>query len=116
MSDNPIIKDDDLILRALAAATATVDGTGIAAGPCGLTKAVVNVTALATSGTLAISIQGSDTLGSGYADLVTFPTISAVGVYERYFKTSYKYIRYSTTAVHSTESITYEVFLTTPEK
>jgi len=117
MSDNPVIKDDLLILRTLAAATAVVTGTGIQAGPCGLVKAVVNVTALATSGTLAISIEGGLTLGGTYYTLVTFPVIAAVGVYEAVFRSpDYGFIRYETTAVHSTESITYEVYLTSVEK
>lgn len=116
MSDNPVIKDDELILRASAAATAVATGTGILAGPTGLVKAVVNVTALATSGTLAISIEGGLTLTGTYYDLVIFPVISAVGVYEAVFRSTYPYIRYETTAVHSTESITYEIFLTTVEK
>ena len=116
MSDNPVIKDDLVILRALAAATAVATGTGQNVGPTGLVKAVVNVTALATSGTLAISIQGSIAVGGTYYDLVIFPVIAAVGVYEAVFRSSYAWIRYDTTAVHSTESITYEIFLTTVEK
>lgn len=117
MSDNPVIKDDELILRTLAAATAVVTGTGKLIGPCGLVKAVINVTALATSGTLAISIQGGLTLDGTYYDLVIAPVISAVGVYEVYFRSpTYGYIRYETTAVHSTESITYEIFVTSVEK
>jgi hypothetical protein len=117
MSDNPVIKDDELILRTAAAATAVVTGTGKQIGPCGLVKAVVNVTALATSGTLAISIQGGLTLGGTYYDLVIFPVISAVGVYEATFRSpDYGFIRYETTAVHSTESITYDIYVTTVEK
>ncbi len=106
-------KDDELILRASAAATAVVTGTGIKMGPTGLVKAVINVTALATSGTIAVSIQGGLTLGGTYYDLVIFPVISAVGVYECWFDSKdYLYVRYETTAVHGTESITYEIFIT----
>lgn len=116
MSDNPIIKDDLLVLRASAAATATVNGTGQPIGPTGLVKAVVLVTALATSGTLAISIQQDDALGGSYETIASFPVIIAVGTYELPFRASKKYVRYSTTAVHSTESITYEILVTTVEK
>jgi len=112
-----IIKDDELILRASAAATAVVTGTGVKIGPTGLVKAVVNVTALATSGTLAISIEGGLTLGGTYYTLASFPVISAVGIYELFFNSGdYPYVRYETTAVHSTESITYEIIVTTAEK
>lgn len=118
MSDNPIIMDDDLVLRAAAAATATVNGTGKAIGPTGLCKAIVIVSALAAGGTLAISIQQSsdDASADAYATIASFPTISATGIYELYFKATEKYVRYSTTAVHGTESITYGVYVTTVEK
>ena len=114
--NSTIIKDDALILRASAAATAVATGTGVRIGPCALVKAVVHVTALATSGTLAISIQGGATLGGTYYDIALFPVISATGIYELHFRTDYPYVRYETTAVHSTEAITYEIFVTTPEK
>lgn len=115
MSDNPIIQDDELILRAAAAATATVDGTGKAIGPTGLVKAVVIVSALASGGTLDISIQQSSD-DDAYATIATFPQITATGVYELPFKATKKYVRYSTTAVHGTESITYAIYVTTAEK
>jgi hypothetical protein len=111
-----IIKDELLILRASAAATAVATGTGLPIGPTGLVKAVVNVTALATSGTIAVSIEESDTLGSGYTTVASFPVIAAVGLYELPFRATKKYVRYETTAVHSTESITYEILVTTVEK
>jgi hypothetical protein len=118
MSDNPVIKDAELILRASAAATAVVDGTGKAIGPTGLVKAVVVVSALASGGTLDISIQQSsdDAVADAYATIATFPQITAVGTYELPFRATEKYVRYKTTAVHGTESITYEVFVTTVEK
>jgi len=111
-----IIKDELLVLRASAAGTAVVDGTGIPIGPTNLVKAVVNITALATAGTLAISIQESDTLASGYTTITSFPVLLAVGLYELPFRATKKYVRYSTTAVHGTESITYEILVTTVEK
>jgi hypothetical protein len=112
-----IIKDELLVLRASAAGTAVVDGTGIPIGPTNLVKAVVNITALATGGTLAISIQESDVLASGYVSIAAFPVVlAAVGLYELPFRASKKYVRYSTTAVHGTESITYEILVTTVEK
>ena len=114
--ESKVIKDELLILRASAAATAIVDGTGQAIGPTNLVKAVVNITALATSGTLAISIQESDVLASGYTTITSFPVLIAVGLYELPFRATKKYVRYSTTAVHGTESITYEILVTTVEK
>ena len=111
-----IIKDELLVLRASSAATAVVDGTGLPIGPTNLVKAVVNITALATGGTLAISIQESDVLSSGYTTITSFPVLIAVGLYELPFRATKKYVRYSTTAVHSTESITYEILVTTVEK
>jgi len=114
--ESKVIKDENLILRASAAATAVVTGTGLPIGPTGLVKAVVNVTALATSGTIAVSIEESDTLGSGYTTVASFPVIAAVGLYELPFRATKKYVRYETTAVHGTESITYEIVVTTREK
>jgi hypothetical protein len=114
--ESKVIKDELLILRASAAGTAVVDGTGKPIGPTNLVKAVVNITALATAGTLAISIQESDVLASGYVTIASFPVLIAVGLYELPFRATKKYVRYSTTAVHGTESITYEILVTTVEK
>lgn len=114
MNTTKIQVDDELTLRTSAAATATVNGTGKAIGPTGVVKAFVVVTALATSGTLDISIQQSSDDGDSdaYATIATFPQITAVGVYELPFEATEEYVRYSTTAVHGTESITYGVYVT----
>ena len=106
--------DDELTLRASAAATAVVDGTGKAIGPTGLAKAFCVVTALASGGTLDIDIQQSsdDAVADAYATIATFPQITATGVYELPFEATELYVRYKTTAVHGTESITYGIYVT----
>ena len=114
--ESKVIKDELLILRASAADTAVVTGTGIPIGPTGLVKAVVNVTALAAGGTIAVSIEESDALESDYTTVASFPVIAAIGLYELPFRATKKYVRYETTAVHGAESITYEIVVTTREK
>jgi hypothetical protein len=110
-----IIKDEELILRALAAATASVDGTGLAIGPTGLVKAVVRTTVLTSGASLAIAIQESDTLGSGYATIASFPAITAIGIVELPFRATKRYVRYSCVAADA-KSVTYEILATTAEK
>jgi len=109
-----IIKDEELVLRELGAGTASVDGTGKAIGPTSLVKAVVRATVVTSGASLVITIQESDTLGSGYTDIVTFPALTAVGIFEQVFRAAKKYVRYSCVAADS-KSVTYEVLVTTPE-
>jgi hypothetical protein len=56
--------DTLLVLKALAAETADTDGTALDVGPLGACKAVIYSTAGWATGTLSISIQQSDDLGS----------------------------------------------------
>jgi hypothetical protein len=112
--NSTIIKDDELILRASAAATSTQTGTGIKMGPCQLVKAVVHVSALTSTPTISVAIQ-QGTGDTGYSTVITFPDITAVGLYEVYFKTTEAWVRYL--ATHSdSDSITYEIIVTTAEK
>ena len=115
MSDNPIIKDDLLVLRASAAATSTQTGTGKAIGPTGLAKAVVIVSAITSTPSIVVDIQEDDALGGSYATVATFPAITAVGTYELPFRANKKYVRYLSTHGDA-DSITYETFVTTAEK
>ncbi|OQB57136.1 MAG: hypothetical protein BWX98_01625 [Candidatus Aminicenantes bacterium ADurb.Bin147] len=108
-----IIKDEELILRALAAGTASIEGVGKAIGPTSLVKAVVRVTAVAATPSIVVEIQESDD-DSTYATVATFPAITAAGIFEQPFRAAKKYVRYKSTHADA-DSITYEVLVTTPE-
>ena len=115
--ESTIIKDEELVLRALAAGTASADGTGKAIGPTSLVKAVVRVTAITATPSIVVEIQQSsdDGVGDAYATIATFPAITAAGIYEQVFRASEKYVRYKATHGDA-DSITYEVLVTTPER
>lgn len=112
-----IIKDEELILKALGAETVDTNGTGKAIGPTGLAKAVVRVTSITATPSVVIHIQESSDNGVGdaFADVAVMPAIAAVGIFEIPFRAAEKYVRYS--SVHAdADSITFEVLVTTPEK
>ncbi|HDR67997.1 MAG TPA: hypothetical protein ENN61_02980 [Bacteroidaceae bacterium] len=76
------------------------------------------VTEVGTDGTLTLNLQGSsdnstfyDIPGSNFLDPSDGDVIDAVGKYEVFFKTDFRYIR--TKAVVATAAITHQVFLTT---
>jgi len=109
-------------LRASGSQSAGTEyGTGKALGPTQLVKAVAIVTAVESGGTLTLNLQGSDDdstyydiPGSNFLDPADGAVIDAVGKYEVYCKTGFRYVR--TKGVVATAAITYQVLLTTPEK
>jgi hypothetical protein len=117
MSDNPIIKDDELVLKSSGLqGSGTVTSTGVAIGPTGLVKAVIIVSVVASGGTLDVHLEQSLLLGSGYADIpnAVFTQITAAGIYELYFRATEKYTRY--VGVVGVNNVTWEMFVTTAEK
>jgi hypothetical protein len=115
--ESTIIKDEELILRTLAAGTASAEGTGKAIGPTSLVKAVVRVTAKTATPSIVVEIQESADDGAvdAYATIATFPAITAVGIFEQPFRATKKYVRYKATHADA-DSITYEVLVTTVER
>ena len=112
-----VIYDTLVELRASAALTANVDGTGQLLYAYGLNKAVAIVTAKSgTSPTLDIKIQECATLGGSYTDIAAFAQITAVGSYELVFRAVQPYIRYSATVGGTTPSFTTWIIVTTPDK
>ena len=76
--------------------TATVTGTGKQIEGTSFDGLPIRVSvpqATGTSPTLDITIQESDTLGSGYVTLVTFAQITASGVYRQRYSSRKKYVR-----------------------
>jgi hypothetical protein len=117
MSDNPLIKDDLLVLKASAhvEAVGSTNCTGIAAGPTGLVKAVILVTLVDSGGTLDAHLEESAD-DSSYTNIAnaTFTQITAAGVAELCFRAAQKYVRLVYTV--GTAAVTFEAFLTTIEK
>ena len=119
MSDNPIIYDAELSLRASASqAIGSANGTGKAIGPTALVKCVVKVTSVGTGGTLDVHLEQSsdDAVADAYADIANaaFSQVSAVGLYEMYFRAAEKWVRCVGAA--GTDAVTWECFITTAEK
>ena len=76
--------------------TATVTGTGKQIEGTAIDGHYIRVSvpqATGTAPTLDITIQESDTLGSGYQTVVTFAQIIAAGVYRRVYSSRKKYVR-----------------------
>ena len=76
--------------------TLTATGTGklIEGTPIDAMSIRVSVPqATGTAPVMDITIQESDTLGSGYQTVVTFPQITAAGVYRRRYSSKRKYAR-----------------------
>jgi hypothetical protein len=111
-----IIKDEELVLKSSALqGVGTVTSVGKAIGPTGLVKAVINVTVVASNGTLDVHLEDHDD-DAGGTDIpnAVFSQITAVGLYELYFRASQKYVRY--VGIVGTAAVTWEMFVTTPEK
>lgn len=119
MSTNPVIKDDNLVLRTSALQSAgAAANTGIAAGPCGAVKAVIIVSVVASGGTLDVHLESSsdNAASDAYADIShsAFTQITATGIYEQIVTLPEKWVRaYGTVG---TNDVTWEMFLTTIEK
>ena len=76
--------------------TATVTGTGKLIEGTAIDGHYIRVSvpqATGTSPTLDITIQESDTLGTGYVTVVTFAQITASGIYRRIYSSRKKYVR-----------------------
>jgi hypothetical protein len=76
--------------------TTTLTGTGFLIDGTPLAGLYVRVSvpqATGTTPTLDITIQESDTLGSGYTTVTTFDQITAAGVFWRRFASKKKYAR-----------------------
>lgn len=117
MSDNPIIYDSELELRAAAAITSSANGTGKYVGPTTLIKAVVIVSAKSgTNPTLDIHFEESND-DSSYSDCAgaILDQITAVGVYEVYLKTAFKYLRAVWAVGGTNPSFTTQILLTTKD-
>jgi len=111
-----LIKDDLLVLKTSAIQqTGTVTSTGVAIGPTGLVKAVIVVSVVAIGGTLDVHLEDHDD-NAGGTDIpsAVFPQIIATGIYELYFRTVQKYVRY--VGIVGTAAVTWEMFVTTVEK
>jgi hypothetical protein len=111
MSDYPITKDDEAVLKSSGLQGAgSVNGTGIAIGPTGLIKAIIIVSVVVSGGTLDVHLEESDTLGSGYADIpnAVFTQLTAAGQSNPlFFKATKKYVRYVGTV--GTNNVTWEM-------
>ena len=116
-----LIVDEELILAAVAARTATLTGTGKAIGPTGQVEAQVVVSDYAATPSIVVHIQQSDDDGvaDAYADNevavgVTIAPVAAADkkIYRIPFTATKKYVR--TYVVHAdADSITYGVYVTT---
>lgn len=98
-------------------AAGTENGTAKDIGPTGLIKAVSIITAVGSSATLTLKLQGSsdnvtfyDIPGTGFLDPTDGAVMDAVGKYEVFFQTSFRYIRH--VSVVANAAITHQVFLT----
>jgi hypothetical protein len=114
-----IIKDDELVLKSSGLqGVGTVTSAGKAIGPTGLVKAVINVTVVASGGTLDVHLEESsdDAVADAYADIANavFSQITAVGIYELYFRAAEKWSRY--VGVVGTAAVTWEMLITTAER
>ena len=95
----------------------TENGDSIDLGILGLVRAVISVSVVGSSGTLAAKIQGSsddstfyDLPGGVFLDPSDGATIDAVGEYEIYIKSALRYFR--VVGVVATAAITWECYLT----
>lgn len=109
--------DEDLVLAASAARTASFTGTGIAVGPTGLVFAVIIVSVLTSGASLVPAIQQSsdDAVADAYAAVPVggglAAAITATGVYVIPFNASEEYVRLVVTPADS-KSVTYRSFIT----
>lgn len=103
-------------LRALAAlAPGSEDGSSKdLGGPSGLIRALCRITA--TAGTLTLTLEGSpdnstwyEIPGTKFLDPTDGAIMNETGLYEVYFKNTYRYIR--TQATVATGSVTFQVYL-----
>ena len=121
MAGKHFLSDALLSLRASSSqaigneAGASVDMGG---GVDKICRAIVTVTVVGTSATLAVKLQGSsdnstfyDIPGAGFLDPADGAAIDAVGQYEVYFKSDFRYIRTYGTA--GTAAVTWSAELTT---
>lgn len=113
------IYDALAVLRASGSqGVGTENGDGVDIGPLGkVVRAVSSISVVGASGTLTLKLQGSDDNstfydipGTGFLDPSDGAVMDAVGEYEVYFKTAFRYIRM--VAVVATAAITHEVYLT----
>lgn len=99
------VSDKEFLLRdGTTALTATGSGTGkrVGPGPIHGMKAFYHYTSVTgTSPTLTLKIQESDTLGSGYTDVASFPDLSGTDANPSYveihFHWTKRYLRYDAT-------------------
>ena len=116
-----LIPDEELILAAIAARTATLTGTGKSVGPLGPAEAQIVVQDYAATPSVVVHIQESDDdgVGDAYADVVNggamtiAPTAAAhKKIYRLPFIGTKKWVR--AYVVHAdADSITYGVYVTT---
>jgi len=117
MERTTLQKDDELVLAASAARTASLTGTGVKMGPTDLVCAVIIVTALTSGASLVPVIQQSsddgavDTYGEVPVGGGLAAAITATGVYKIPFVADEAYVRLVVTAA-DTKSVTYEAFVT----
>lgn len=106
-------------LRALASmAAGSENGSGVDLGPTALIRAVAPVTVVESTGTLALKVQGCATESGTYKDIpgAVFldpddgATIDAVGEYEIYFKTDWRWLRTVSTVANA--AVTWGCYLT----
>lgn len=106
-------------LRAEASMDAgSENGDGKDLGPLALVRAVCSMTVVTATGTLTLKLQGSDTEngtyydipGSGFLNPADGAVMGAVGEYEVYVKTAFRWIR--TVGVVANAAITWECYLT----
>jgi len=111
-----------LVLRSSGSqGVGTETGTGLDLRNDALVKAVCHVTVVGASGTLAAHLEGSDDDSTYYdipggvsLDPADGAAIDAVGKYEIYVKTAFRYVRI--VGVVATAAITWESFLATAER
>ncbi len=119
MERTTLQKDEELVLAASVARTASLTGTGVKLGPTGHAVAVIVVTALTSGASLVPVIQQSsdDAVADAYAAVpqggALAAAITAVGVYLIPFVADEAYVRLVVTAADS-KSVTYESFVSQP--
>lgn len=114
------IYDAMAVLRASSSqSVGTENGDAIDIGPQEkVIRAISSITVVGSSGTLTLKIQGSatedgtyyDIPGTNFLDPSDGAVMDAVGEYEVYFKTAFRWIRM--VSVVATAAITHEVYLT----
>ena len=98
--------------------TGTESGDGKDLGPTDLIRAVAVVTVVESGATLTEKIQGSatedgtyyDIPGGSFLDPADGAVIDAIGIYEIYIKTAFRWLR--SVSVVATDEITHQVLLT----